>query len=57
MIEYSGGEIIRVNPVNIVDTFNDFLDNELIASEVEIKINLNKIMTFRDEDEKDMTNE
>ena len=56
MIEYSGGEIIRVNPVNIVDTFNDFLDNELIASEVEIKINLNKSMTFRDKDEKDTTN-
>ena len=57
MVEFSGGEIIRVNPVNIVDSFNDFLDNELIASEVEIKINLNKSMTFRDEDEKDTTNE
>ena len=57
MIEYSGGEIIRVNPNNILDGFNDFLDLEIIASEVEIKINLNKSMTFRDEDEKEMINE
>ena len=57
MIEYSGGEIIRVNPNNILDGFNEFLDLEIIASEVEIKINLNKSMTFRDEEEKDMINE
>ena len=48
MVELSGGEIIRVNPSQILDGFNDLLENEVIASEVAIKMNLNKSMTFRD---------
>ena len=57
MIQNSGGEIIRVNPQAILDGFNDLLENEAIASEVEIKMNLNKCMTFRDQEEKDMIND
>ena len=57
MIEYSGGEIIRVNPNEILDGFNDLLENKTIATNVQMKINLNKCMTFRDQDEKDLTNE
>ena len=57
MVEYSGGEIIRVNPNEILDGFNDLLENKTIATNVEMKINLNKCMTFRDQDEKDLTNE
>ena len=56
MIQNSGGEIIRVNPQAILDGFNDLLENEAIASEVEIKMNLNKCMTFRAQEEKDMIN-
>ena len=56
MVKNSGGEIIRVNPNLILDGFNDLLENEVIASEVEIKMNLNKCMTFRDKEEKDMVN-
>ena len=48
MVELSGGEIIRVNPSQILDGFNDLLENEVIASEVSIRMNLNKSMTFRD---------
>ena len=57
IVELSGGEIIRVNPNEILDGFKDLLDNEVIASGVEIKMNLNKCMTFRDQDKKNLTNE
>ena len=57
MVENSGGEIIRVNPNEILDGFNDLLENKAIASEVEIKMNLNKCMTFRDQEKKDLKNE
>ena len=57
MIEKSGGEIIRVNPNAILDGFNDLLENEALASEVEIRMNLNKCMTFRDQEEKDLIND
>ena len=57
MIEQSGGDIFRVNPKFILDEVNDFLENRAIASDVEIKMNLNKCMTFRDEDKKELINE
>ena len=52
MIELSGGDIFRVNPKFILDDANDFLENRAIASDVEIRMNLNKCMTFRDEEKK-----
>ena len=57
MVELSGGEIIRVNPNQILDGFKDLLDNQAIATDVSIKLNLNKSMTFRDQDKKDLKNE
>jgi len=57
MVELSGGEIIRVNPNEILDGFNDLLDNQVIASDVNIKVNLNKSMTFRDQEKKDLKND
>ena len=57
MVQKSGGEIIRVNPNAILDGFNDLLENETIASEVLVRMNLNKCMTFRDKEEKDLIND
>ena len=57
MIQNSGGEIVRVNPNAILDGFKDLLENEALASEVELRMNLNKCMTFRDQEDKDMENE
>ena len=57
MVENSGGDIFRVNPKYILDEVSDFLENKALASEVEIKINLNKSMTFRDEEKSNMSNE
>ena len=57
MVELSGGEIIRVNPSQILEGFNDLLENNVIASDVEVKIHLNKCMTFRDEEKINMLND
>ena len=57
MVEPTGGDIFIVEPSNIFDEFNDFLENKAIASEVEIKMNLNKCMSFRDEEKKDLIND
>ena len=57
MVQNSGGEIIRVNPNAILDGFNDLLENEVIASEVSVRMNLNKCLTFRDKEEKDLIND
>ena len=57
VVDKSGGEIIRVNPNAILDGFNDLLENEAIASEVELRMNLNKCLTFRDQEEKDLSND
>ena len=57
MIEISGGDIFRVNPKYILDDMNDFLENKAIATDVEIKMNINQCMTFRDEDKKDIIND
>ena len=57
MVQKSGGEIIRVNPNAILDGFNDLLENETIASEVSIRMNLNKSLTFRDKAEIDLIND
>ena len=57
MVELSGGEIIRVNPSQILEGFNDLLENNVIASDVEVKLHLNKCMTFRDEEKINMLND
>ena len=57
MVELSGGEIIRVNPSQILEGFNDLLENNVIASDVEVKLNLNKCMTFRDEEKINLIND
>ena len=57
MVYNSGGDIFRVNPNLILDEVNDFLENKALASQVEIKINLNKCMTFRDEEKNDIIND
>ena len=57
MVEKSGGNIFRINPNIILDKMSEFIENRVIASDVEIKINLNKCMTFRDDKKEDMIND
>ena len=49
--------MIRINSNEILDGFNDLLGNQVIGSNVEIKMNLNKWMTLRDQDIIDLKND
>ena len=56
MVKRSGGEIIRVKPQEILDDFNDLLSNRIVASNVSFTINLNRYLTFRNEEKSTFTN-
>jgi hypothetical protein len=49
MIDQTGGEIIRVKPSEILNEFSNLLTNEVIATNVKIKVKLHKTMAFRNE--------
>jgi len=50
MIEETGGEIIRVKPTEILNQFSNLLTNEIVATNVKVKVKLHKLMQFRNED-------
>ena len=56
MVERSGGEIIRVNPSEIIEGFSDLLDNKIVATKVAFEINLHQYLTFRNEDKNKLLN-
>lgn len=56
MVKRSGGEIIRVKPQEILDDFDDLLSNRIVASNVSFTINLNRYLTFRNEEKSTFTN-
>jgi len=53
MIQKSGGEIIRVNPTKIIEEFNEMFENTLIGTNVKLNVNLNKLLCFRNEENKE----
>ena len=56
MVDRSGGEIIRVNPSEIIEGFSDLLDNKIVATKVAFEINLHQYLTFRNEDKNKLLN-
>ena len=54
MVRLTGGEIIRVNVNNILNDFNLLLDNNSIGFNVEISLHVNKILTFKNEEEENL---
>jgi len=56
MVRLTGGEIIRVNVNNILKDFNLLLNNNTIGFNVEISLNVNKIVTFKNEQEENLKN-
>ena len=56
MVDRSGGEIIRVNPSEIIEGFSDVLDNKIVATKVAFEINLHQYLTFRNEDKNKLLN-
>lgn len=57
MIDQTGGEIIRVKPTEILEQFSNLLTNEVVATNVKVKVKLHKLMNFRNEEAADTTNE
>ena len=56
MVRLTGGEIIRVNVNNILKDFNLLLNNNTIGFNVEISLNVNKIVTFKNEQDENLKN-
>ena len=56
MVRLTGGEIVRVNVNNILNDFNLLLNNNSIGFNVEISLNVNKILTFKNEEEENFKN-
>jgi hypothetical protein len=56
MVRLTGGEIVRVNVNNILNDFNLLLNNNSIGFNVEISLNVNKILTFKNEEEENLKN-
>jgi hypothetical protein len=48
--EVSGGNVERVNPVQLTKNFSNMLSTPVIASKVSIKVKLHKGLEFRNED-------
>lgn len=53
MIEETGGEIIRVKPTEILNQFSNLLTNQIVATNVKVKVKLHKLMQYRNEDDTD----
>lgn len=54
MIEKTGGEIIRVNPKQIIEDFSNLLSNEIVATHVTLQIKLHKVLSFRNESDENI---
>ena len=57
MVQETGGEIIQLNPNNNFDDIETFLNNDIIASKVQLEIKLNKILEFKNQDIKYLEND
>lgn len=48
----TGGEILKVKPAQVLTDFNNIMQNEIVATNVNISIRLPSIFEFRNEEEK-----
>jgi hypothetical protein len=46
----TGGDIVKVNPMNLSSDFANILSENIIATNVELRVKLHKGLTFRNED-------
>lgn len=51
VVQNSGGDISRVNPINLKNDFSAIMKKEIIATKVEVKVKLHKGLEFRNESE------
>ena len=57
MCEASGGLVENVDPSQLKESMTKALSQKIIASCVELKINLNPYFKFRNESDKDLSND
>lgn len=50
----TGGDVIKVNPTDLTETFENLVSEKVLGSNVEIKLFLHKAMEFRNEDGKNL---
>jgi len=55
MAELTGGEILKVNPINLVSEFDGLISGDIIATNVELKVKLHKGLSFRNEKEANLS--
>lgn len=51
MIEQTGGDIINVKPDEILDSFSNLMNAEIVATKVKVTVKLHKALKFRNEEE------
>lgn len=55
LTELTGGEIFKVNPLNLSNDFASILSEDVIATHVELRVKLHKGLTFRNEEGSNLT--
>ena len=55
LAELTGGNILRVNPLNLSKDFADILSDNVVATNVELSVKLHKGLTFRNENTSDLS--
>ena len=56
MAEKSGGDIKRVEPLQVMDTFNDIIERKIIATDVSVEVILHHSLMFRNEIKRNIQN-
>lgn len=55
LCDKTGGEIERLKTTEVINNFSNLMENEVIATNVEISIKLPKFMTFRNEEQSNLS--
>lgn len=55
LCDLTGGEIIRVKPSQILSEFANLLESDIVATGVKITVQLQNLLEFRNENEKDLS--
>lgn len=54
--DLTGGNILRVNPLNLTNDFADFIAEKMVATKVNVEVRLHKALKFFKEDESNFMN-
>ena len=57
MVQETGGEILQLNPKDNFDDVDTFLHNDIIASKVRLEVKLNKMLEFKNQNQRYLDND